>query len=96
MNCWEFKKCGREKGGNRSMELGVCPAAVETKADGLNKGKNGGRSCWALTGTLCGGKIQGSFAMKMVNCMDCDFYKMVSKEEGSEWKGSKDILKAVL
>ena len=26
MNCWEFKKCGREGGGVKSIELGTCPA----------------------------------------------------------------------
>ena len=24
--------------------------------------------------TLCGGKVQGSFAMKLANCMKCDYY----------------------
>ena len=24
---------------------------------------------------LCGGKVQGSFAMKVANCMKCDFYQ---------------------
>ncbi|MGD0283853.1 MAG: two-CW domain-containing protein, partial [Dissulfurispiraceae bacterium] len=26
MNCWEFKKCGREMGGVNIEQLGVCPA----------------------------------------------------------------------
>ena len=26
MNCWEYMKCGREKGGEKADELGVCPA----------------------------------------------------------------------
>ncbi len=64
MNCWEFKKCGREKGGAKAQELGVCPAYPDH-----------GTSCARLAGTLCGGKVQGSFAMKLANCMQCDFYK---------------------
>lgn len=28
LNCWEFKKCGREQGGILSAELGVCHAAT--------------------------------------------------------------------
>ena len=28
-NCWEIKKCGRETGGPKSKELGVCVAARE-------------------------------------------------------------------
>ncbi|OGP72840.1 MAG: hypothetical protein A2Y80_00405 [Deltaproteobacteria bacterium RBG_13_58_19] len=55
MNCWEFKKCGREKN---------CPAYPDH-----------GRQCAQMAGTLCGGKIQGIFAMKILSCMECDFYK---------------------
>lgn len=64
MNCWEFKKCGREKGGSKVAELGVCPAYP-----------NNGTSCAKIAGTFCGGQVQGSFAQKVANCMQCDFYK---------------------
>jgi len=64
MNCWEFKKCGREAGGAKEKELGRCPAYP-----------NDGKVCARVTGTLCGGKVQGTFASKVVNCMACDFYK---------------------
>ena len=46
-----------------------------------NNGKNGGRSCWVIAGTLCGGEVQGVFAQKVQNCMTCDFYKIVMTEE---------------
>jgi hypothetical protein len=91
-NCWEFKKCGREPGGINVNESGVCPAAVEARAAGLNSGKNGGRACWALSGTLCGGKVQGTFAMKLSNCLNCDFYKLIQAEEGQKHLNSKEIL----
>jgi hypothetical protein len=91
-NCWEFKKCGREPGGAKSHELGVCPAASETRLQGTNAGKNGGRACWALAGTLCGGKVQGTFAAKLTNCMACDFYQAVAKEEGANCQSAKEIL----
>ncbi|HHL40708.1 MAG TPA: hypothetical protein ENJ37_09400 [Deltaproteobacteria bacterium] len=81
-NCWEFKKCGREPGGAKVAELGVCPAATEKRAQGLNSGANGGRICWAVTGTFCGGEVQGSFAQKEASCMACDFFKRVKAEEG--------------
>lgn len=64
MNCWEFKKCGREQGGTKTAELGVCPASPDD-----------GKSCARIAGTLCGGEIQGSFTTKLTNCMQCDFYK---------------------
>ena len=82
LNCWEFKRCGREPGGAKVAELGPCPAARRESAHGVNGGINGGRLCWALTGTLCGGKVQGTFAHKLANCMQCDFYQMVRQQEG--------------
>jgi len=81
-NCWDLKKCGRQPGGSKALELGVCAASTDAKADGLNGGHNGGRICWALTGTLCGGKVQGTFAEKLGNCMECEFYKLVRTEQG--------------
>ena len=92
LNCWEFKKCGRENGGAKVPELGVCPAAIATSADRSNSGKNGGRACWAISGTLCGGKIQGTFAAKLSNCLECEFYKQVGQEEGPKLEKTKDIL----
>lgn len=91
-NCWEFKRCGRGPGGIKSRELGVCPAATESKADGINGGKCGGRACWALAGTLCGGKVQGTFATKLTNCMQCEFYLSVKKEEGAGCVLANEIL----
>ena len=58
-NCWEFKSCGRQPGGAKTAELGLCPAATEPRLNGVNSGRNGGRSCWAMTGTLCGGAVHG-------------------------------------
>lgn len=64
MNCWEFKKCGREAGGANVKELGTCPAYP-----------NLGRVCARVVGTLCGGKVQGTYAEKLGDCMLCDFYR---------------------
>ena len=92
LNCWEFKKCGRQPGGAKAAELGVCPASEERRLNGVNGGRCAGRGCWALTGTLCGGKVQGTYATKLGNCMQCEFFKLVQQEEGSGYKGAKDIL----
>ena len=43
-NCWEIKKCGREKGGKNEEELGICPAHPKY-----------GHSCWIIAGTFCKG-----------------------------------------
>ena len=94
-NCWEFKKCGREFGGIKVKEMGVCAAATEKRINGINNGFNGGRGCWAVAGTLCGGTVQGTFSLKMTNCMACDFYKTVFKEEKNNpnYKTPAQILK---
>ncbi len=64
-NCWEFLKCGRGSGGK--AEHSTCPASTDTSANGLNEGKNGGRICWAISGTFCGGKIGGFYAKKQLS-----------------------------
>jgi len=84
-NCWEHKKCGREPEGEKAHELGVCPATVEERLDGTHAGKNGGRTCWVVAGSLCGGNVQGTFAEKYGSCMKCDFYKSVRKDENGDF-----------
>ena len=79
-NCWEFKKCGREPGGSRAAELEICVAATETACDKINGGKNAGRYCWRVAGTFCGGKPQGTYARKLLNCIECDFYNQVQEQ----------------
>ena len=83
INCWEYKKCGREPGGVKSSELGVCPAAIDNSFEGINQGNNAGRFCWAVAGTFCGGSAQGTFAEKRESCLSCDFFNKVRNEEGS-------------
>lgn len=77
-----MKKCGRQPGGEHVSDMGVCPAASNVGVNGVNNGKNGGRICWAVAGTFCGGVKQGTFAEKQLSCMTCDVYKAVSEEEG--------------
>jgi hypothetical protein len=64
VNCWEFMNCGFERGGERTRDVGTCPAHPEH-----------GRHCARVAGTLCGGKIQGTFALKLASCLQCDYYK---------------------
>lgn len=84
-NCWEFMKCGREPGGAQVKHLGICPAAQKGEAKGVNGGDSRGRICWAVTGTFCGGEIQGTFAQKEISCLDCPFFKFVEGEEGNDF-----------
>jgi hypothetical protein len=64
MNCWEFMKCGREKGGAKAHLLGVCPAYPDH-----------GTHCARVAGTLCGGEVQGTFARKLKDCCQCPYYQ---------------------
>ncbi len=68
--CWEAKKCGRIPGGAKAEELGVCPAYPD-----------GGRKCWDIAGTFCGGKVQGDAADKLGGCLTCEFYNEVHGRE---------------
>jgi hypothetical protein len=86
LNCWEFMKCERQPGGAKAVDLGVCLAATDMSHNGINNGKYAGRNCWKVTGTLCGGNVQGSFAQKLHNCLQCDFFKLVREQEGASFQ----------
>ena len=64
--CWEYMECCRDV--NNEVK---CPAYPHF-----------GQVCWAVAGTLCAGKVQGTFAQKIDDCRNCRFYKRVklSKE----------------
>ncbi len=91
-NCWEFKGCGRQPGGSRIKELGICPAVTETRLHCAHGGTNAGRACWVVAGTLCNGEVQGTFAKKFQTCEVCDFYQAVRKEEGPNFQISLALL----
>lgn len=91
-NCWEFKGCGREPGGSRVGEDGICPATTTDKLNGVHEGKNAGRACWVVAGTYCGGIVQGTFAKKFDNCVKCDFYNKVKAEETPNFQLSATLI----
>jgi len=65
IKCWEYMKCGRDKDATIK-----CPAYP-----------NFGRICWAVAGTFCEGKVQGTFAQKYENCEKCEFYQGLKSKE---------------
>lgn len=91
LNCWEYLKCGREKGGAKEAEFGVCPAYPDH-----------GHDCAGIAGTLCDGVVQGTFAQKIQNCRQCEFFKsenyrhekskMISDDRGRIKPGQKSLL----
>jgi hypothetical protein len=92
-NCWEYKKCGRERGGSKESELGICPAAMEKKLDGIHGGSNAGRSCWIVVGTFCSDEIRGKASKeKIETCTGCNFYKVVKTEEHPSFVFSGTLL----
>lgn len=95
LNCWDFMRCGRQLGGHHVSDLGICPATQETRLDSVHGGHNAGRSCWVLTGTLCKGEVQGTFARKFKSCQICDFYQMVKKEESHNFQLSAVLVKKI-
>ena len=72
LNCWEIKKCERQKGGKKVNDLSECIASKE----GM------GHSCWAVAGTLCGGRIQGTTAQKTGYCTTCKVYEIYNRSMG--------------
>jgi len=85
LNCWDFKNC------RRGIE-GDCPAATAVQLDGAHRGKNGGRTCWAVVGTLCGGVVQGTYASKIGSCLSCEFYSLVRTEEAEAFLPVRDLI----
>jgi len=88
-NCWEFNKCSKNPSSKTSSEGEECPTEKAVEMDGTNDGKNGGRYCWRVNGTLCSvhdGKPIPHWAEKMKDCIHCEFFRHVRKEEGENFK----------
>ncbi len=81
-NCWEFMRCGHKPNGEKA----ICPAATDSTLDGTNGGCYAGRCCWRVAGTYCNGKVQGAFASKIMDCVECNFFKKVKEEEGKDFQ----------
>lgn len=85
LNCWEYKKCGREPDGVNAQTLGICVSATKTTMNKINGGINGGRVCWLVAGTY--GKLKAELADCIAinnksSCYHCDFHSLVLSEEG--------------
>lgn len=96
LNCWEFNECGRQLGGEKIAELGECPAAAAKSLDGIHRGDNGGRACWIIAGTYCGGKVQGTHAARHEDCEKCEFFQQVMVEENTDRQEATTLLQAML
>lgn len=82
-NCWEYMGCFRKPGDNQVSESGKCPVPMEKKFDGVNRGKNAGRFCWAVPKASDQDKTQEEHAVRFFSCcMKCPFYREVERQEG--------------
>jgi hypothetical protein len=81
LNCWEFKKCGREPGGKNLSVFGVCSVPVTIGFDNVNNGKNGGRSCWIIRESACEEVMRKCCVQEIRECRQCDFYRFVNETE---------------
>ena len=64
--CWQCLGCGIETDPTHR-----CPAYPYF-----------GRSCWAIAGTMCHGKVTGIYAEKTSDCHQCPFYLRIQNGEG--------------
>ena len=78
LNCWEYRNCGREKGGLMVSVLGECPASTSMAFDGTNGGMAGGRACWMVRESNRLARIQ---TCSGTPCHSCEFYRRVVHEE---------------
>ena len=81
LNCWQYRRCGREPGGENVSELGICNAALPSKNDLVNHGKNSGRICWTIADTKCDGEPTCKILDDINTCLTCEFLKYVTQQE---------------
>jgi hypothetical protein len=73
-----------------AIDEGVCPAARETRFDGVHGGRNAGRACWAVPDTLCPKRVGGPRASRS-SCLLCAFYDAVLEEETCAAEGRRFV-----
>jgi hypothetical protein len=95
-NCWDYYRCGKQAEGDHGKKHDVCPAYLETKLNGVHNGMNGGRACWIVADTMCGGRIKRTLVPKFIVCNLCDFKKTVISEESQNFVVSDDFMKMLI
>ncbi|MEW6054538.1 MAG: two-CW domain-containing protein [Nitrospirota bacterium] len=79
MNCWEYKRCGKEHHDPEADAPAVCAAATDERFDRINHGTNGGRVCWLIRQIRAERKKK---SIAITHCCRCDFFRLVEKQEG--------------
>ena len=89
--CREFKNCGWEPWGTKLPNWAYAPLPQRYPRT-VSMGQLRGPCLLVLAGTLCGKKVQGTFASKLANCLQCEFYRKVRDEVGAAFVQSRDFL----
>jgi CheY-like chemotaxis protein len=84
LNCWEFHGCDVEPLSDYVIDYRVCAATWTEELHGVHGGKNAGRACWAVVGSMSCGDRE-NICLHAVTCEECDFYKAVMEEEGDNF-----------
>ena len=96
LNCWEYKKCGREGTDDILQDVTTCPASTEIYTNEINGGTKGGRTCWVIAGTFCRDEIQCEDARNLTSCTECDFYALVKKEEREKFVTGSELVEIIV
>jgi hypothetical protein len=90
-NCWEFWRCAEKADSSLFEGPDGCPVMTAEDADGINGGYNGGRSCWAIVGTLSPNVTKRHHAGKTSSCLQCAFYQAIQTEEGDGFFAGSEL-----
>jgi len=80
LNCWDFVQCRQGPDSPKP-----CAVATDLASDGVNGGRNGGRLCWAVVGSLSGNERPFGCAHN-TDCLACDFFHLVKSEQGDSFQ----------
>ncbi|MBF0357065.1 MAG: hypothetical protein HQL70_00585 [Magnetococcales bacterium] len=81
VNCWDFQRCGFGPKECKGDDDKICPAASHKHADGFLGGENGGRACYFIADTICGGSPMTP-EQKKERCNSCSFFHTLSNKYG--------------
>ncbi len=92
-NCWDKLHCGRTPGGRNEKEYGLCPTYLAEHLSGTNRGKAGGRSCFAIDGTFTQILTSSIAGFRRYSCSSCPQLRCIIEQEGKGFTGRRGIRK---
>jgi hypothetical protein len=74
--------CGREAGGRKAGELGICPVSLRSQPEGVSRAAGRGQPCWAFPGNACDHRSDGQPGQDSLACRQCERMQQVCDREG--------------